>query len=284
MSIIPVFVIGLVRTPERLATMRRQLDALHVPFTWIEAIDGLQLSERERRSIAPRPNRLTLRFPLSTGEIATAASHRLAIERTLECGADFACVMEDDSKLDSTFPAFLDAGWLARLPPFDILKLASDWAGRRDDLAVPIARRGARQVCVPLHPSYSARCYVLSRRGAAQALRRLRVIDDSADFMIFRRPMTGMRFLDVRPIAVGITDAETTQRDRWHDAAAPWWRPILSWAPHRLALMERKVRRYVVFLRALGPGGFRRLQVIPLEIKTRAASASRRQPRSVPVV
>jgi GR25 family glycosyltransferase involved in LPS biosynthesis len=280
-GLIPVFVISLERTPERLATMAKQLDALHVPFTWIKAIDGQHLSEQDLRRIMPRPNHLMLRYPLSAGQIASTASHRLTIERIWESGADFACVMEDDGQLDSTFPEFLDRDWLATLPPFDVLKLASDWAGRRDDLAVSIASRSTRQVCVPLHPSYSARCYVLSRRGAANALRRLRVIDDTTDFMIFRRPMTSMRFLDVRPIVVGLTGAETTQRNWGRDAPAPWWRPILSWAPHRLVLMDRKVRRYLAFARALGAGGFRQLEIIPLEAR-RSAAASREAARSLP--
>ncbi len=261
--------------------MARQLDALRVPFMWIKAIDGRQLSEPELRRIMPRPNNLLLRYPLTAGQIASTASHRLSIERISESGADFACVMEDDGQLDSTFPDFLDRDWLASLPPFDILKLASDWAGRRDDLAVPIASRSARQVCVPLHPSYSARCYVLSRKGAGNALRRLRVIDDTTDFMIFRRPMTSMRFLDVRPIVVGLTGAETTQRNSGRDAPAPWWRPMLSWAPHRLVLMDRKVRRYLAFARTLGAGGFRRLEVVPLEVR-RSGAATSQAARSLP--
>lgn len=117
---------------------------------------------------------------------------------------------EDDGKFDATLAEFLDRDWLATLPTFDALKLACDWASRGDDLAVPISGRGTRQICVPLHPSYSARCYILSRNGAGQALRRMRVIDDTADYMLFRRPATHMRFLDVRPIVVGVTDAKTT--------------------------------------------------------------------------
>jgi hypothetical protein len=267
MGLIPVFLISLERTPERLATMRRQFDAVRVPFTWIKAIDGQQLSEQELRRIMPRPNSLLLRFPLTAGQIASTASHRHAIELVWDSGADFGCVMEDDAKFDSAFPEFLDRDWLATLPAFDALKLACDWASRGDDFAVPIAWRGARQICVPLHPSYSARCYILSRKGACQALRRLRVLDDTADYMLFRRPMTRMRFLDVRPIVVGVTDAKTTQRNYGPDAPAPWWRPILSWMPHRLVLWDRKVRRYLAFVRALGLGGFRRLEVVPLRMR-----------------
>jgi len=266
-GLIPVFVINLERVPERLATMRRQLEALRVPFTWVKAIDGEQLSEQELRQIMPRPNSLLLRYPRSVGEAATTASHRFTIERIWESGVDFGCVMEDDSKVDSTFREFLDRDWLATLPAFDALKLACDWAGRRDDLAVPIAQRGTRQVCVPLHPSYSARCYILSRKGAGNALRRLRVIDDTPDHMLFRRPMISMRFLDVRPILVGLADHKTTQRDVGPDAPAPWWRPILGWMPHRLVLWDRKVRRYLAFVRALGLGGFRRLEVVPLRMQ-----------------
>ena len=121
----------------------------------------------------------------------------------------------------------------------------------------------ARQVCVPLQPSYSMRCCVLSREGALRALRRLRVINDSADVMLFRHPPPSMRFLDVRPTPVTLTDAGTTQRERWREAPAAPWRPALSWLPRQLALMERIIRRYIAFLRAVGPRGFFRVRSHP---------------------
>lgn len=265
---IPVFVISLRRTPERRAAICGQLNTLHVPFKLIEAVDGNHLHEREARALAPRYRRLTLRWPLSKGEIGCAASHRLAIEQVLKSGENFSCVMEDDGKPLPTFPEFLDANWIAALRPFDILKLAGDEASRKELLAVPIASRAGRRVCVPLHPSYSARCYIISREGAARVLRRLRRIDDSLDVMIFRRPMIELRFMDVRPSVVGLTGAESTlHADRWHNAPASRWQPLLSWVPHRLALIERKARRYAAFLRVFGPRGLRRLEVIPLELK-----------------
>lgn len=270
---ISVFVISLARTPERRASICGQLDALRVPFTVIEAVDGHQLSEQQARTLAPRYQRLSLRWPLSKGEIACAVSHRLAIERILSCGEEFGCVIEDDGKPEETFPEFLDADWLIKLPRFDILKLAGDWASRRELFAVPIASHAGRRVCVPLHPSYSTRCYIVSRPGAARVLRRLRVLDDSADVIMFRRPMTTMRFLDIRPNPVGLTDAESTlQADRWFNAPVPWWRPILSWAPRRLAVIGPRLRRYAAFIHALGPSGFRRLEIISLDVECAAAA------------
>jgi glycosyl transferase, family 25 len=278
---IPVFVISLKRVPQRRAAICAELEALRVAWTLIEAVDGKSLSEEAVRAMAPRRRRLTLRWPLSNGEIGCAASHRLAIERVLQSGAAFGCVLEDDGKPAAAFAEFLDADWLAGLPAFDFLKLAGEEGSSNELLAVPIGRRAGYRVCVPLHPSYSARGYIVSRRGAARALARLRLIDDSVDVMLFRRPRTALRFLDVRPGVVGMTGAESTlHAERWHGAPAPWWRPALSWAPHRLALMERKLRRYVGFLRALGPGGLRRIEVIPLEDKH--AAAGRNAPRSQP--
>lgn len=111
-------------------------------------------------------------------------------------------------------------------------------------------------------PSHAPRCYIVSRQGAARALRRLRVIDDSSDVMMFRCPMTNVRFLDVRPILIDMISFESTlQADRWHNAPAPWWRPILCWVLHRLALWERKVRRLMAFANACGLDGFRRLEL-----------------------
>jgi hypothetical protein len=188
-------------------------------------------------------------------------------------------VIEDDSRPDPSFPQFLDSMWLAQLPSFDILKLTGDVASRQEFQAVPIATRAGRRICAPLHPSYASRCYIISRQGAARALRRLGVIDDSSDVMMFRRPMTSMRFLDVRPVLIETTNAESTlHADRWHNAPAPWWRPLLSWAPHRLALMERKARRFIAFLRAQGFAGFRRLEVIPLDAQPAAPQEAGARP------
>ena len=172
--------------------------------------------------------------------------------------------MEDDALLDLTFSEFIDADWPSLLPPFDVSQacLRLGWAGMIWQCLSLRAAGG--QVCVPLQPSYSMRCCVLSREGALRALRRLRVINDSADVMLFRHPPPSMRFLDVRPTPVTLTDAGTTQRERWREAPAAPWRPALSWLPRQLALMERIIRRYIAFLRAVGPRGFFRVRVIPL--------------------
>ena len=82
MGLIPVFLISLERTPERLATMRRSSMqcACHshgLKQSWPTA------EEQKLRRIMPRPNSLLLRFPLTAGQIASTqaiASNRTCMD------------------------------------------------------------------------------------------------------------------------------------------------------------------------------------------------------------
>jgi glycosyl transferase family 25 len=263
--LIAVYVISLARATKRRASIVSLLDALSIPHAIMEATDGNHMTDAQANSLAPSRNRLALRWPLSKGEIGCAASHRAAIRRIVDTRAEFGCIMEDDARPGMALPGFLDVDWLRQLPPFDILKLTGDRASKRDDIAMPISNRHGYRICAPVHPSYGASGYVVSGEGAERLLRRLDVIDDTSDVMMFRSPMTIGRFLDVRPNLVARAEFDSLlHADRGRNAQMAWWRPLASWGPHRLALIRRKVRRYVAFGRAWGFGGFRRTENIPL--------------------
>lgn len=65
---IPVFVISLAREPQRRAAIVSQLDALKIPRTIMDAVDGRLMSDEEADRMAPGRRRLTLRWPLSKGQ------------------------------------------------------------------------------------------------------------------------------------------------------------------------------------------------------------------------
>lgn len=261
---IPVLVINLARSDDRRAMIGAKLDALGVPYSFFQAIDAQALSDEEIARLCPTRAGLHRRWPLSRGEVACAASHRAVLQKIVDGGDDFACVLEDDAVPAGNFREFLDSVWLRSLPRFDILKLASDSAGRKDFLAVPVAARAGAQICVPLRPSYSARAYIVSQSGARRTLARSGVVVDTADVFLFRRPAPTARILDVRPIAVMSSRQPTTLGgDQGPRASKPWWWRIASWGPHRLALADRFVRRYLAFFGSQGIGGLARLQRIP---------------------
>ena len=68
-----------------------------------------------------------------------------------------------DAVPEADFPSILDATWLEGLPRFDLFKLGGDVNLKGDQLAAPVGIRGERNICTPLHPSYSARGYIASR-------------------------------------------------------------------------------------------------------------------------
>lgn len=257
---IPVFVISLARAPDRRAAIRARLDALGVPFVLFEAVDGHAMSEEEATRLAPRRHRLTRRMPLSRTEVAITASHLGVLRRVAEEQLPFACVLEDDAKPDASFPEFLDAGWLAGIAPFDLLKLSSTGLTGSDMRVLPLGSHAGRTLCAPLHPLYGAAAYIVSLAGAKRNLARASAIVESADVFLFRHPRPDARILEVRPCPVVPSGA---QRLQIRATASVWWR-LLSALPRTLALLEYKPRRYLAFIRAHGFGALKKLEDIPL--------------------
>ena len=262
---IPVFVISLGDSIDRRATIAARLDALGVPFAFIDAVDGRNMSDADIARLCPGRFRLSHRWPLSKGEIGCTASHLEAMRTVVAAGLPFACILEDDADPQGDFTAFLDPRWLTGLPRFDLLKLAGDASKLKEMRAVVVGSHAGRNVCVPLNPSYSTRAYIVSIAGARRVLARSPHVEYSSDVYLFRAPHPATRFLDIRPFPVGTTNvASTLAAERWAQAPASAWRPLLTWLPHRTMLMGQRVRRLVAFLRSQGIGGLRRLRTIPV--------------------
>jgi GR25 family glycosyltransferase involved in LPS biosynthesis len=257
---IPVFVISLGRAPDRRDAIRARLDALGVPFVLFEAVDGHAMTEEEASRLAPRRNLPMRRKPLSRTEVAIMASHLGVLRRVADEGLPFACVLEDDAVPDASFPAFLDPAWLASIGAFDLLKLSSTGLVGSDMRTLRIGSHAGRTLCAPLHPLYGGAAYIVSVTGARRNLARTRFVVDSADVFLFRHPRLDARILELRPCPVVQSGAPRLQI---RAVSTAWWR-LLSWLPSRLALLEYKPRRYLVFIRAHGLRALRKLENIPL--------------------
>ena len=124
----PIYVINLSRTPERKLHMQRQLDALHLDYQFVEAIDKYDLKSSEYRaevadllgidkSIIER--RCTAYF---YDHFACALSHLKAYNLMVEHNNPVACILEDDIVVLPDFPKILHA---AQSTSWDILMLSS---------------------------------------------------------------------------------------------------------------------------------------------------------------
>ena len=124
----PIYVINLRRNPERRLHIQRQLDALHLNYRFVEAIDKHDLkSPKYRAEVADLlgieesiiERRCTAYF---YDHFACALSHVRAYNLMVKHNDSAACILEDDAVVSPDFPKILDA---AQNTSWDVLMLSS---------------------------------------------------------------------------------------------------------------------------------------------------------------
>lgn len=115
---VPIILINLDRSPERLAAMRGQLGELGLTAERLAGTDGAQLDAGTRsRYYCEALNHQVYHKRLTAGEIGCYISHLRAWQLIVERGWQHALVLEDDLLLRPEFPAAvaavadLPAGW-----------------------------------------------------------------------------------------------------------------------------------------------------------------------------
>lgn len=103
---LPVLLINLDASVERLKKASSQLEAAGISFERLPAVDGRLLPESERTRLAPWDRKAFFK-PLSPGEIGCYLSHLAALERIVTEGWPRALVLEDDFLLAPNFPSLL---------------------------------------------------------------------------------------------------------------------------------------------------------------------------------
>ncbi len=128
MSVPPIYVINLERTPERKLYIQRQLDALGLSCCFVNAIDKYELHSKDyRREIARyldiEEDIMEYKYKtLKDRGFPVMLSHIKAHHSMVENNIPAACILEDDSYLLTSFPEVLAS---AMKRPWDILKLSS---------------------------------------------------------------------------------------------------------------------------------------------------------------
>jgi len=121
---LPVFVINLARSTDRLGRICAEFDRVGVPFNRFEGVDALSIPSELRRYFCDASGVLT--SPLRPGEIGCYASHLALWTRIAggECG-DAALICEDDIRLPDDLISLLD-DLIAALPVgWDVVRLSS---------------------------------------------------------------------------------------------------------------------------------------------------------------
>ena len=105
-----IYVISLKRLPERRKFMEAQLSDLGLEAEFVEAVDGLELSEETIKANC-------INEKMTPTEIGCAWSHRNVYQRLIDSEEEYALVLEDDAVLVPDIVQFLEL----------IPKIESDW-------------------------------------------------------------------------------------------------------------------------------------------------------------
>jgi glycosyl transferase, family 25 len=167
---IPVFVINLDRSPDRMEFMREQGRELGMEMHRISGVDG-------RKNL---PQSLQWQFSsgvLPQGKIGCYASHLVALQQFMETGHQALILLEDDITLGPDFYEVARAAIFAAPPGWDIIQLASNFKNPCHRLSA--LQNGKWLVRHSRLPAGSA-ALALSREGAQKLLnprKRMRTFD-----------------------------------------------------------------------------------------------------------
>lgn len=95
---LPVFLINLAGSDDRLASARTQLEIGGIPFTRIEAVDGRNRPATDFDSYSEPRARAFFGRAMASGEVGCYLSHLRAAQAVLDSGAPYGLVLEDDFK------------------------------------------------------------------------------------------------------------------------------------------------------------------------------------------
>lgn len=168
---LPIYLINLASSTERLAHADQQLNALGCRYQRLDAINGKQLSDEQIAAVYDaRQNQKHFYVALSRGEIACYMSHRKAWQKLLDSDASAAIILEDDVVLS---PQFADLNLVVNQLPddWDMLKLAQPFRPKKTH---PLAKIGEFTLVDYRvdKPPMGACGYLISRSGATKLLSR----------------------------------------------------------------------------------------------------------------
>lgn len=249
---LPIFVINLDRSQDRLSAMRCQLDKLGLSFQRIKAVEGLDIPEDLAAYFAHHNRRGD---PIiEAGAVGCYASHLRAYQQIVLSGVPYALVLEDDAVLPESLCALVQAV-VRELPAcWDFVQLAKPPRHAVQRLA---ALPRASLVRYSRIPSGTVG-YLISRAGAKKmlnpAIERVWAIDTDT-----RRPwLFGLDAYGVVPNPISHGGFPSTLRS----AAKRWRRGMPRPTPYTWTNMPLHSPRGVIWnMRKLGILGWLRCAV-----------------------
>jgi glycosyl transferase family 25 len=191
-SQIPIFVINMDHSTDRLQQISNRLGELGLIFERIPAVGGKILTAIETQRINPKRSWLQL----DDDEIGCTLSHLKVIHLVSDRELQRAIVLEDDATFDDDFPIWAHCD--CPLPnDADVVKLEGFGAERT--LKIPVLRHGNRTIQFSYKPTGGAAAYLITLEGARKALKALDVMRGPVDYDLTAYWRTGLVVYDVWP-------------------------------------------------------------------------------------
>jgi glycosyl transferase family 25 len=198
---LPIWVLNLKSDTQRLDFMSKQLKALGLDFTVVEALDGDRLSESDWKLYSKDRARKFSGRELVRGEVGCALSHARMWARIVREDIPEALIFEDDVYIGAAFPALLARR--NRLPPdWELINFSTNAAQEPfGDFLFDIYRASRHKDLPDL-----ASAYLLNRRGAQKLLDHAYPIGHTADGLTWRTDITGVVSYGIHPRVVVLAD------------------------------------------------------------------------------
>ena len=182
---IPIYIINLEQSKDRLKRICSELDFLGLDYERFPAVNGLDLEEEEVQKYFPNKYMWWARRELQRGEIGCALSHIKLFQLIQERGIERACILEDDAIIGADFKAWI----MDHTPMVDkshILKLTINSRDLGKCRGIKVQRYSGRDICfLPRRGVHGTYGYIINREGLKLALDNLRVAFDAIDHSLF---------------------------------------------------------------------------------------------------
>ncbi|MBN1439009.1 MAG: glycosyltransferase family 25 protein [Anaerolineales bacterium] len=202
---LPIWVLNLKKDAQRLEFMTKQLRALRLPFTVVEAVDGASLSPEDWRQYSKERALKFSKRELVPGEIGCALSHARMWERIVRENLPEALIFEDDVWIGKALADILARR--RRLPEdWELVNFSTDAPQEPFGEFITDIYRASRHKQLPDRAS----AYLLKREGAKKLLDHAYPIGHTADGLTWRTDITGVVSYGIYPRVVILSGLDSS--------------------------------------------------------------------------
>lgn len=202
-----IFVISLLRSPDRRAKAARELAFLGNSWEFLDAVDGSQFASTVNEYDRSKVRRL-LGFELTNNEIGCYMSHKKAWSKCVENKCP-TLIFEDDFVIKGNFLEALDIA-MNKFTFWNIFRLQ----GLAESDYLEVARFGENKIVKNLSDPVGATAYIVTPSSARVLLQKSSEIFEPLDHFLEHKKFHGLQVHALKPYPVGVTGDSSTIADR----------------------------------------------------------------------